>query len=521
MLSWRVVSDEPALVPDQPYDCEGVFTGCWMPTEATQELTVVYSSIKQLPFHWSTAPYPRNAAGLAKASSRDGGSTWTKDVAGPFLEGEPADVLVTGFRDPYVAKWPAMARVRGSDTSTLYAVVSGGIQDVGPTSFLYEVASDDSKAWRYLGTLIDVPQRFQPSLKWSGNYGMNWECVNFMTLSAAHLEREVLIIGAEGDVEKQHIKSHTLPAGLPPRTVRTQVWMFGKLTDDGNGARMQYVTGGLLDHGPYYAANSLRDPKTGRRIMYGWIPEEDIPAEMAREKGWNGSLALPRELFLLRIPCVQKALESALSDITSCELVGEEDGSQSLITLGVRPIEEIKRWRTNCRRIENIENIMVGSAIPGKVQPLSWPKQSTWEMEAVISVTEGCESVGFKIQHDRAQNLYTTITFSVINETITVDRSRSTLNTGINKCPDAGPFTLFTFQNGEVEKLRLRIFWDAGVLEVFANDRFALATMVYADSSDTEPGCIGVFMSGERGSTNIDEVSLYDGIGRAWSISLG
>jgi hypothetical protein len=31
-----------------------------------------------LPFHWSTPPYPRDAAGLAIAESRDNGRTWTK-----------------------------------------------------------------------------------------------------------------------------------------------------------------------------------------------------------------------------------------------------------------------------------------------------------------------------------------------------------------------------------------------------------------------------------------------------------
>ena len=162
------------MVSDQEYDKEGVFTGCFLPLEGTIErcLTVFYSSVCRLPFHWSTPPYPRGAAGLSMATSSDYGRTWIKSSENPILKGEPDGVQVTGFRDPYIALWPAMDELQGQES--LYAIISGGVQGAGPTAFLYAVSLDNLTRWEYLGPLINLPEKFQQSKKWSGNYGNNW-----------------------------------------------------------------------------------------------------------------------------------------------------------------------------------------------------------------------------------------------------------------------------------------------------------------------------------------------------------
>ena len=102
-------STKPALIPNQLYDCVGVFTGCMVPPENSEpgSLKVIYSSVRHLPFHWSTPPYPRNAAGLAVADSRDNGKTWMKCSENPTLAGEPEGLQVTGFRNPFLAEWHA------------------------------------------------------------------------------------------------------------------------------------------------------------------------------------------------------------------------------------------------------------------------------------------------------------------------------------------------------------------------------------------------------------------------------
>lgn len=521
MLSWTQAKTSPALLPDKAYDSDGVFTGCWIPVVdgLDKTLTVAYSSVRKLPFHWSMPSYPRDAAGLSIAVSRDGGNVWTKSARNPALTGEPPGLDVTGFRDPYVTELPSVDSARGTSASVLYGLISGGIRGSGPTTFLYEIQRQSLEDWKYLGPLVDLPLRFQPSKKWSGNYGINWECTNIVTLQADSEVRHFLIIGAEGDVEKDHVEAYRQPAGAPVRTVRSQLWMSGCLVTGPDGVKFQHNHGGYLDHGPYYAANSFLDPRSGRRIVYGWIPEEDIPLGAAVEKGWNGSLAVPREIYLLKIPRVLGTLRSSLQDIYPFEQKREPDGSTTVLTLGVRPISELLQLREASHQLLKHT---VAVALPESESITHWPvfqaKRTTWELEARIAINPGCEEVGFHLRHNKDLSVRTTVTFSAITETITVDRHASNNDSTINKCPDAGPFTLLVTQSSDadgepvLEKLHIRIFSDGDILEIFANERFALATMVYSDNCDPDLSGVTAFATGSVNSAVFETVMAWEGL---------
>ncbi|KAK5051984.1 hypothetical protein LTR84_002788 [Exophiala bonariae] len=525
LITWEVQTS-PALIPDQSYDAQGVFTGCMVPPRsgAGNQLTVAYSSICKLPFHWSTPPYPRDAAGLAIATSYDAGKSWQKCSENPIVSGEPADMPVTGFRDPFIAPWPAADVLLGHDSGTkLYGLVSGGIQSSGPTTFLYEMQSSDITSWKFIGSLVDLPVNFQPSKKWNGSYGVNWECVNFLSFSTDSKEKNILIIGAEGNIERDQIRSFELPVDVTPRTVRTQVWMSGDLVKNSAGIKFQYQSGGFLDHGAYYAANSFREAKSGRYIVYGWVPEEDITAERARKKGWNGSLALPRELFLLKVPRVVKALHSSLTEITNFEMERRGDGAFDLYTLGIRPIAEFEHFRNlSIKKYQSESSIELPQSSQGRHQWLYSTISATWELEATISVSAGCETVGFCIRHNHDFSVCTTILFSTLLQSITVNREATNVEPDINRCSESGPFTLFTSRRGTEnqtgpvdllqEPLRLRIILDRDVLEVFANDRFALATMVYYSQPDMKLRDITALATGEDGSAVIENVRVWDGL---------
>jgi len=522
---------EPVLRPDRPYDTNGVFTGCFAPQTTTDNgrLVVVYSSIQKLPFHWSTPPYPRNAAGLALAVSHDGGKTWEKSQYNPILPGEPDGVRVTGFRDPYISRWPSADRLLDNGEDKFYGLVSGGIENVGPTTFLYQIQPSDLTKWKYLGPLVDLPPSFQPSKHWSGNYGVNWECVNFLSFQSRSVPKHYLVVGAEGAVERDHIKAYDRPACLSPRTVRTQVWMSGDLTNKEGSIKLQYRHGGYLDHGSYYAANSFRDPRSGRYILYGWIPEEDITSDYARQKGWNGSLAIPREIFLLTIPAAVRALKSPFSEISCVETELRPDGSYDLHTLGVKPISEVDHFRSTCaNRYQTSSQILLPRSASEQRHWLYSTTSSTWELEATISLESLCETVGFNIRHNHDLSICTTITFSALAEKITVGRASSNDANDINKCVESGPFTLFTtarpMKNGSdkvelhQEPLHIRVFSDGDVLEVFANERFALATMVYSKSQTGAHGAITAFATGKTGSAAFENVSIWDGLNGGKSI---
>lgn len=525
MLTWEVAMNPIALTPEQPYDREGVFTGCWIPPALPDDATlrVVYSSVSQLPFHWSTPPYPRSAAGLSIASSTDGGTTWTKNSVNPILSSEPAGVSVTGFRDPYLAGWSTLDRLLGKTQPSLYGLVSGGIEGHGPTSFLYEVDPHRQDVWQYHGPLVDLPEQYEPSQKWTGSFGMNWECVNFMTLRSAGEDRDFLIIGAECAVEKPHVSSWEPPRGVPRRTIRSQQWACGDLVMEGGSARFRYGFGGRLDNGTFYAANSFVDTVSGRRVVYGWIPEEEIAAGLANEKGWNGALALPRELFALRIRNVQKALHTDLAMLSCYELLHQPDGTLDLLTLGVRPIEEFTKLRAGCASVQEIRPGVVLPAPDGSTQRLiASARSSAWELETIVALQHGCREVGIILSHDADSSHRTTVSFCLRTETITVDRQYSNSMDLVNKCPEAGPFTLFTTapqpgpsppsERAEMECLRLRLVVDQDILEVFANDRFALTTMVYRDNCGTKYDSMTAFAVGPLGAAIFEKVVLYDGL---------
>ncbi|RSL52045.1 hypothetical protein CEP53_008224 [Fusarium sp. AF-6] len=425
MLTWSLASTSPALTPDQPYDSQGVFTGCWIP---------------------------------------------------------PSD----------------------AEDKTSRVAYSSAIDD------------DNVEEWTYLGPLVDIPARFQPSKKWSGNYGINWECTNIVTLHAGSESRHFLIIGAEGDVEKAHVKNHDQPTGVPSRIVRGQLWMSGNLTRVDDGVRFGYEHGGYLDHGPLYAANSFVEPVSKRHIVYAWIPEEDISLDAAKQKGWNGSLAIPREIFLLRVPNVERTLRSTLAECCPFEVKTEADGSTTILTLGVKPIDEMTRLREECTGVVKLETAMMLPDKTGLAHLTVYQTQSSsWELEAIISVNSECESLGFNIRHNQDLSIHTTITFCTITERIIVNREASTTDTTINKYPDAGPYTLLMQkkENGlEMEKLHLRIFSDGDILEVFANGRFALATMVYSQSYEQENSGIMAFANGSTGSAVFESVTVWDGL---------
>lgn len=531
LVTWTR-SPAAAIQPCEEYDKDGVFTGCFTPhtgddSRENAQLRVFYSSVSRLPFHWSTPPYPRNAAGVSMATSSDGGSTWVKSHRNPVIRGEPDDIEVTGFRDPYISQWPAMDSARGIQQSAMYGVISGGIQDRGPTAFLYTVAGNDLSEWRYLGPLVDdFPCRFQPSEKWTGNYGLNWECTNFMTFTsgcgAASVEKHCLILGAEGDIERDHIRAHPRPSTLPPRTVRSLLWMFGDLSTSNhyqneNEAHplFQCTSGGFLDHGSLYAANSFVEP-TGRRIMYGWIPEEDVPLEYCKRRGWNGSLAVPRELFLLCIPKVTGTLRTPPSDICCCETVRRNESSSDVYTLGIRPIYELSTLRENwfSSQVFNSISLPKPDAMLTTLSVIYYP---CWELEATVCIRPtGCESVGFYIRQKTDPSTYFSIIFSTVEETISIDRGASTRDPNINTCPEKGPFTLLfkedtSGSDAVLEKLHLRAIWDSGILEVYANDRFVLTTMVYFGDYSAESEILAS-ATGDVDGAIFEEVKIWDGL---------
>ncbi|KAG7002959.1 Levanase [Fusarium oxysporum f. sp. conglutinans] len=404
------------------------------------------------------------------------------------------EIALDWFRDPYLAEWPALDEMRGE--ASLYGFVSGGVVDGGPTVFLYAISPTDLTQWTYLGPLIDLPTGFSPSGRWGGDFGVNWECVNFMTLHNESEERPFLLMGTEGGVKP----------GAKEGRDQWSLWMAGSLEQTEQGPRIKPEYSGILDHGCLYAPNSYEHPITKNRIVWGWLKEDELTLARRESKGWTGYFSIPRELFLYTVENVTRTLSSSLAEVGCIKATENGRGSKTVQTLGIRPLPDLQGLRRDkpgyWKNIDSDANL-------GK---LADTNTGSWELEATIKVSPNDQGLGFWIRHNEDLSQGTAIHFSPQSEKITVDRSKSNHEADIEKDAVSGPFTLFySDRNGseELEKFHLRIFCDGDVLEVFANDRFALSTMVYADTGD----CTGLswFVEGPGASETVFEsVKLWE-----------
>lgn len=109
---------------------------------------------------------------------------------------------------------------------------------------------------------------------------------------------------------------------------------------------------------------------------------------------------------------------------------------------------------------------------------------------------------------------YTVISFKLSEETITVDRSHSTSLPDVATSEEHGSHTLLAFRDAQTgssvqEPLRLRIFFDVSVIEIYANDSFALSTRVYPSYADQhDANSIGIEAKGECERKTTEDVAV-------------
>jgi sucrose-6-phosphate hydrolase SacC (GH32 family) len=213
----------------------------------------------------------------------------------------------------------------------------------------------------------------------------------------------------------------------------------------------------------YFAPESLVDDQ-GRRIMWAWI--FDGRSKQTRvASGWSGTMGLPRVLWL------------------------GEDGM-----LRMRPPEEIERLRYRPKRAENLA-IQADSELP-----LEDMGGTTIEL-MVEMVPGGAKQMGVKVCCSPDGKEQTLVYYDAAEKRLKVDTRRSSLGEGPKKV-EAGPFEL-----PEGQPLKLRVFVDKSVVEVFANDRQAVARRIYPTREDST----GVTLFANGGACQVPAV-------RAWTL---
>lgn len=410
LVSWKV-SPTPALTPSTEYDRCGVFTGCLHATDIhgnPGSLTAMYTSVRHLPLH-HTLPYITGCESLSLAVSNNGGKAWERLDCNPILAGPPGHLSVTGWRDPHLTTWPEeQTTSSGSPHHPLHGIVAGGITGKAPAIFVYTVNPTDLRSWTYTGLLVNVGLNFHPS-RWSGDFGVNWEVGNLMTLSNNGVSRDFAIMGAEGCLRAEGSSWKTPGTAQHKRQARSQLWMCIKArtlnlaatNEDENEALAEYVFAGYFDHGCLYAANSFWDPLTSQRIVYGWITEEDLPDEHRHVQGWSGMISLPRMVQLTTLRNVTKARSSTLESITSIEAIpnnSSEPQTYTVHTLGIKPDPRLSLLRNGAEKRHFPDEHLPVVLRDGSNETLPLTS-NRWELEAEFSPSSSCERVGVQIAH--------------------------------------------------------------------------------------------------------------------------
>ena len=185
----------------------------------------------------------------------------------------------------------------------------------------------------------------------------------------------------------------------------------------------------------YFAPEALMD-KQGRQIMWSWILD-DRPESVQKYYGWTGVYGLPRTMWLAK------------------------DG-----TLGIKPVKELQTLRLAMHAKEHFR-IQAGQEadLPGFGSQLM-------EIEATLQVGDAVQA-GVKVDYSAEGQEQTSIYYDARNKKLKFDTTKSSIDLGRRGIEEA-PLDL-----GKSEPLVLHIYVDNGVVEVFANDRQAIARAVY------------------------------------------
>ncbi|QFU84708.1 GH32 C-terminal domain-containing protein [Natronorubrum aibiense] len=411
LVTWE---DRPVALtpsPDGP-DRDGCWSGCAVDVDGTP--LILYTGGRgdlQLP--------------CLGTATDDDLSVWEKSDENPIIDTLPEEPPLRStehwraeFRDHSV--WQA-------DDGTWHHLIGSGIEDGGGTALLYTSDGDELTDWEYQGPiLVGNPERD----------GHMWECPELLDFG----ERQLL-----------HISNYEA----------VRYYLGGYDADDG---AFDVDRTGLLDHGSFYAPQSLRDDD-GRWLMWGWVkPERDASAQW--DAGWSGTLSLPR-------------------------LVDLDAGGR----LRQRPAPELTALREAHVHEETATLTDEHRSLPVTGRAL--------EMRAEVRIDDADE-FGLVVRQSPDEEEETLIRYTR-ESNVVVDRAASSVDSRVSDEPVSMPVTPVD------DSLSLRLFLDGSVLELFANDRHCLTTRIYPTREDSN----GVSLYAAGGTVTLEALDIWQ-LGSAW-----
>ncbi|KAK3618275.1 hypothetical protein LTR56_024764 [Elasticomyces elasticus] len=491
------------------YDGLGIFSGTAQPVNMQGEqdgtLLLFYTSVSYLPTSWAAfyAPYTETQS---LATSIDGGKTFQQYEGNPVINATtntaPMDWNVTGFRDPFFEPWPALDDLLDVDEPHYYAVFGSGIKGVGPRMPLWTAPASDLTSWSFLGALWEPADNTTlcPILS-TGTYGFNFEVSGFFSLPDRNGDLHYFVnMGTEGGNVSFHESAHWA------------LWNEGNVTRRDNGSvAFEPIAGGAGDWGLSYALTSFNDTKHNRRVQWAWAPEDlvgDGGLFSASQQGFQGSLTLPRELFVQEVDGVLNT-DSAVSDAKEAVLTPDANGAFTARTLGVRPLPDVVAGITKDATYQAYSKGEYTTSVI-----LQGRGSAHMELKTTISSTTGAAGVIVAASPDMTE--YTTIMYEPSNNTILVERLHSSTIIGFANVTVTGyfsPYTIQTSSGTQSETISMDVFVDGSIVEIYVNERFALTTRIYP-SMECSTG-FGVYVA-DGGSASFETIEAWTNTANVW-----
>jgi len=488
----------------------GVFSGTAQPVNLHGEqdgtLLLMYTSVAHLPTNWAI-PYQPYTETQSFAYSTDGGKTFQQYAGNPVInattETAPMYWNITGFRDPFFEASPELDAILGVSDPHYYAVFGSGIKGVGPRMPLWTTPASDLTQWEFLGALWEPADNTTlASPLTTGTYGFNFEVSGLFTLPDRDGDLHYFVnMGAEGN----NVTFHEHPSWA--------LWNEGTVSRRDNGSvQFTPIAGGAGDWGLSYALTSFNDTKHNRRVQWAWASEDlvgDGGLFSALQQGFQGSLTLPRELFVHEVDNVVDG-DGSLAAAKEAVLTKDSNGTYTARTLGVRPLSDVV---DGIRANASHHSYTAGSYSASHI--LQQQGDAHMELKAVISASTGASGVIVAASPDLTE--YTTIMYEPSNNTILVERLHSSTIVEFNNVTVTGYFHPYTIQSAENDAAReaisMDVFVDGSIVEVYVNERFALTTRIYP-SMECSTG-FGVYVA-PGGNATFGSVEAWMGTLNVW-----
>ena len=221
-----------------------------------------------------------------------------------------------------------------------------------------------------------------------------------------------------------------------------------------------------------YAPLSFVD-ENGHRIMFGWL-REGRSGDAQIKAGWSGVASLPRLLTL------------------------GDDGF-----MRQEPVPELQKLRGEQQTWEDVEMAVEGENL------LTAVSSTTFELLAEFDAHVNC-IIQLKVRCSPDGDEETVISYNGDYGELTIRCAESSLDLAQNRELQRGMLPL-----AADEPLRLHVFVDNSVIEVFANGRTVLTARIYPTRADSTGAWLGVVSQWGNGRCHLKRLDVWE-IEKIW-----